>query len=114
MNAFSRMDANKWLYRDECGISTLTFARDLYAKNYNQAIMILDDCEVYCSLTVNLMPLPKGYGFIDVKCPQEIISGLEKEKLIVPTGKTMKSGFCTYQLYEIQTLFELCKDQKTY
>ena len=115
-----QLDNQKFEYADVYGNTyVLVFAVGLYSTTLNQAVQIFCEdsgyLEPYCSLTVNLNKVPKGYAYLDTNnCPEKIIRGLEEEGLVAKTGTSMRSGFCIYPLYNIENLLDVCKDMEDF
>ena len=73
--------------------------------NGNLAVMVMEGCEVYCKLTVNLdIKLPKNMAFVDVNNLDEKFINQFKNVMrpVMKNGKqvTRQSGFVTYPLYK--------------
>ena len=69
--------------------------------NGNLAILLTDarDGDAIAKITTNLFDLPDDLAFLDTNnCPwaEDFV---EKYGIAENTGKTAKSGFCTYPLY---------------
>lgn len=70
---------------------------------YNNLCISLEKAythEAYSTITTNITALPYNQAAIDVNNHPEAIELIEENGLGVNTGKSIKSGFCTYPIYE--------------
>ena len=69
--------------------------------NFAIALMCSDDYEPYGNLTVNLGErLPENMAYVDTNNMPNAERFIKDNKLGKFTGKTRKSGYCEYPLYE--------------
>ena len=62
--------------------------------------------EPYAALTVNLHPLVPGFAYLDTNNMPQAEAFVERYGLGKKTGKTARSGFCEYPLYDFRELTE--------
>ena len=71
-----------------------------YYNNLCISFETTDTHETYSTITTNIKALPYNQAAIDVNNHPEAIEIIETNGLGVDTGKSVKSGFCTYPIYE--------------
>ena len=85
-------------------IYNIKLMRSIYSDNNNTAIIAeTEEGEPFGVLTVNLgEDLPKDMAYINTNNMPDALDFLIKNDLAEDTGKTGKSGFCTYPLVKLK------------
>lgn len=85
-------------------IYEINLMRSTYLDNGNTAIIAeTKEGEPFGVLTVNLDDeLPRNMAYIDTNNMPDALNFLIKNDLAEDTGKTGKSGFCTYPLVKLK------------
>lgn len=78
----------------------IVVSRYTYYDNLCISFETADTHEAYSTITTNIEALPYNQAAIDVNNHPEAIEIIEENGLGVNTGKSIKSGFCTYPIYE--------------
>ena len=95
--------------------------KNKYADNNNLCIGVMGKegsnnfFEPWCNLSVNIVSLASGEFAYDANNNQQsnnIINVLEREGVVINTGKTVRSGYCTYPIYKVTQKFHAwCRDR---
>ncbi len=78
------------------------FKKNRFLNNGNLAICAVFEeyPEEYEVVTVNLHEVPMNQAYVDINNYPSIVSDIVAAGIGKPTGKTCRSGFVTYPLYE--------------
>lgn len=79
----------------------LTLEMLRYGYYDNLALQLYEEDEPYCTLTVNLIPLPDGFVCLDTNNAPWAEDFMTENDLGRPTGEYIHSGFCQYPVYEL-------------
>lgn len=74
-------------------------ARYEYHNNLCILLQMTDTHEIYGAITTNIDPLPRNEAAVDTNNHPNVEKFITDNNLGVPTGKTIRSGFCTYPVY---------------
>ena len=95
---------NKYLIRNDDGEDIVVVPiSTTYRNNGTLAILLYDDSNNYlCDVTVNLTGISApntNCAFIDTNNSPWLIDFINTYQLGVPTGRTCRSGYCSYPEY---------------